>query len=224
MWGQEPSLSDPRPHITVYLSAMRKKSIINTYNIYAPIYDLVFGRFFQEGRKKTIESMTFISGEKVLEIGVGSGQSLGLYPENISVVGIDISAKMLNKASVKIGKEHLKNKQLLIMDAEVLEFEDNSFDKIAIMHVYSVVPCPDKMINEVMRVCKPDGDIFILNQFDADFSFINFLKKILSPLENIIGFRPYFPYQEYIVKKKFPVSKVIHINSFGSRIVHIKNV
>lgn len=202
---------------------MRKKSIINTYNIYAPIYDLVFGRFFQEGREKTIESMTFNSGEKVLEIGVGSGQSLGLYPENISVVGIDISEKMLKKASVKIGKEHLKNKQLLIMDAEVLEFEDNSFDKIVIMHVYSVVPCPDKMINEVMRVCKHDGDIFILNQFDADFLFINLFKKILSPLENIIGFRPYFPYNEYIVKKKFSISQVIRINSFGSRIVHIKN-
>ena len=202
---------------------MRKKSIINTYNIYAPIYDSVFGRFFQEGREKTIESMTFNSGEKVLEIGVGSGQSLGLYPDNISVVGIDISEKMLDKASAKIGREHLKNKQLLMMDAELLEFDDNSFDKIAIMHVYSVVPCPDKMINEVKRVCKPGGDIFILNQFDADFSLINFFKKILSPLENIIGFRPYFPYNEYIVKKKFSISRVTRINAFGSRIVHIKN-
>jgi len=202
---------------------MRKKSIINTYNIYAPIYDTVFGRFFQEGREKTIESMIFSSGEKVLEIGVGSGQSLGLYPDNISVVGIDISEKMLDKASAKIGREHLKNKRLLMMDAELLEFEDNSFDKIAIMHVYSVVPCPDKMINEVKRVCKPGGDIFILNQFDADFSVINFFKKILSPLENIIGFRPYFPYSEYIVKKKFSISRVTRINAFGSRIVHIKN-
>ena len=202
---------------------MRKKSIINTYNIYAPIYDRVFGRFFQEGREKTVESMTFNPGEKLLEIGVGSGQSLGLYPENISVVGIDISEKMLNKASAKIGRERVTNKQLLMMDAELLEFADNSFDKIAIMHVYSVVPCPDKMINEVMRVCKPDGDIFILNQFDADFPFINFFKKILSPLKNIIGFRPYFPYKEYIVNKKFAVSRVTRINSFGSRIVHIKN-
>jgi len=203
---------------------MRKKSIINTYNIYAPVYDFVFGSFFQEGREKTIESMKFNSGEKVLEIGVGSGQSLGLYPDDIAVVGIDISDKMLRKASLKIGREQLKNKHLLIMDAEILDFEDNSFDKIAIMHVYSVVPCPDKMMDEVKRVCKPNGDIFILNQFDADLSFINFFKKILSPLENIIGFRPYFPYNEYIVQKKFSISQVIRINSFGSRIVHIKNI
>jgi len=107
-------------------------------------------------------------GERILEVGVGTGLSLPLYPENVSVVGIDISRHMLDQARVRQARSGLDNvAELMVMDAENMGFKDDSFDKVVAMYVASVVPDPGRLVDEMRRVCKPGGQIFMVNHFHS---------------------------------------------------------
>jgi phosphatidylethanolamine/phosphatidyl-N-methylethanolamine N-methyltransferase len=205
-------------------AGMKKESILRTYGFYAPIYDLVFGRAFHSGRKMTVERMELKGGERVLEIGIGSGISLPLYPDGVILDGIDISPEMLSKARKRINGSSTRRVTLQVMDAESLRFENDTFDKIAVMHVYSVVPHPEQMLSEVMRVCRPGGDIYILNHFtEQDKVFLNLMEKVLTPLQEIIGFRAHFPIEEHIYNKNLGSVTVMDVNGLGTKLVRIRN-
>ncbi|MFP4317217.1 MAG: class I SAM-dependent methyltransferase [Desulfovibrionales bacterium] len=201
---------------------MKKKCILRTYGLYAPIYDLVFGRVFHKGRKLTIGAMNPKAGDRILEIGIGSGISLPLYPKGVMLDGIDISPQMLEKAKKRMNGSANGNITLQVMDAESLEFPDQTFDKVAVMHVYSVVPNPQRMLSEVLRVCKPGGQVFILNHFtEQDKTFLNVFERALSPLQDIIGFRACFPIEEHIYGNDFNSVSVKDVNGFGTKLVRI---
>jgi phosphatidylethanolamine/phosphatidyl-N-methylethanolamine N-methyltransferase len=203
---------------------MKKESILRTYTAYAPIYDLVFGRVFHNGRKLTIERMNLQGGEHVLEIGIGSGISLPLYPEEVVLDGIDICPNMLEKARKRVNGSTTRRVTLQVMDAEALQYPDNTFDKVAVMHVYSVVPHPERMLSEVRRVCRPGGEIFILNHFtEKDKILLNLFEKFLTPLQDIIGFRAFFPIEEHIYDKNLESVSVMDVNGFGTKLVRITN-
>jgi phosphatidylethanolamine/phosphatidyl-N-methylethanolamine N-methyltransferase len=203
---------------------MKKESILRTYSLYAPFYDLVFGRVFHNGRKLTIERMDLKGGEHVLEIGIGSGISLPLYPNGVELDGIDICPHMLEKARKRTNGSSTRRVNLQVMDAESLQFPDDTFDKIAVMHVYSVVPHPERMLSEVQRVCRTGGEIFILNHFtEQEKILLNLLEKVLTPLQDLIGFRAYFPIEEHIYNKNFESVSVMDVNGFGTKLVRITN-
>jgi phosphatidylethanolamine/phosphatidyl-N-methylethanolamine N-methyltransferase len=203
---------------------VKKESILRTYSLYAPFYDFVFGKVFHNGRRMTIDEMNPRKGERVLEIGIGSGISLPLYPGGVVVDGIDICPHMLKKARKRINGSGTKV-NLQVMDAESLIFENDTFDKIAVMHVYSVVPHPERMLSEVQRVCKPGGEIFILNHFtEQDKVLLNMLERVLTPFQDLIGFRAYFPIEEHIYRKNLDSVSVLDVNGFGTKLVRIKNM
>ena len=77
------------------------RAIEQAYRRYARFYDICFGAVFQPGRRAIVDRMDCGPGERILEVGVGTGLSLPLYPENVSVVGIDISPHMLDQARVR---------------------------------------------------------------------------------------------------------------------------
>lgn len=109
--------------------------------------------------------MNCLPGEKVLEVGVGTGLSLPYYPDQTFVVGIDVSPHMLARANRRVFSEGLGNCTLRLMDAQNMSFVDGFFDKAAAMYIASVVPNPQDMISEMKRVCKPGGDLLIVNHF-----------------------------------------------------------
>ena len=65
--------------------------IRKTYDIYASLYDLVFGANLNHGRKRVIKLMDPDPDESILEIGIGTGISLKYYDQNQKIVGIDLS-------------------------------------------------------------------------------------------------------------------------------------
>ena len=77
------------------------QAIEQAYRRYARFYDVCFGAVFQPGRRAIVERMNCGPGERILEVGVGTGLSLPLYPSNVSVVGIDVSRDMLDQARVR---------------------------------------------------------------------------------------------------------------------------
>jgi phosphatidylethanolamine/phosphatidyl-N-methylethanolamine N-methyltransferase len=65
------------------------------YRLFAPLYDVVFGASLHHGRRMAIEALDCRAGDHVLEVCVGSGLSLALYPKDTHVTGIDLSGEML---------------------------------------------------------------------------------------------------------------------------------
>jgi phosphatidylethanolamine/phosphatidyl-N-methylethanolamine N-methyltransferase len=154
----------------------------------APLYDLVFGRVLQAGRVAAIERMPRRGRTSVLEVGIGTGLNVPLYPPNCRVTGIDLSVPMLEKARSRISRARLPVR-LLQMDAARLSFADNSFDIVYAPYTISVVPDPVQAAREMRRVCKPGGTILILNHFRSTDPVIARFERALSPLTVHVGFR-----------------------------------
>ena len=131
------------------------RAIEQAYRRYGRFYDVCFGAVFQPGRRAIIDRMDCAPGERILEVGVGTGLSLPLYPRNVSIVGIDISRDMLAQARLRQSRGGLENvAELMVMDAENMAFADDSFDKVVAMYVASVVPDPQRLVDEMRRVCR----------------------------------------------------------------------
>ena len=104
-------------------------------------------------------------GDRVLEVGVGTGINAALYPRDCSVTGIDLSSSMLEKARERVARKGVRNVRLLQMDAADLKFADDSFDIVYAPYLISVVPDPVAVAREMRRVCRPGGRIIFLNHF-----------------------------------------------------------
>ena len=195
---------------------MDDKSIIKSYKRVSSFYDYTFGKVFRPGQKKLVSMMQCTSSDKALEIGIGTGTSYSFYPQETSVIGIDISPDMLKRANNHIIKSNLKNKRVMMMNGENLDFDDNSFDKVVGMYVVSVTQNPDLLIKEMKRVCKPNGDIYLVNHFsfDTDNTIVKLLEKGLMPISKYLGWRPYFPFSEFNAYAKLNVQSISKINIF----------
>lgn len=174
-------------------------AIERAYRRYARFYDLFFGAIFQPGRKAIVERMACAPGERVLEVGVGTGLSLPLYPKDVTVTGIDISRDMLAQAQARKIREQLDNVvELSLMDAEEMAFEDNSFDRVVAMHVASVVPHPERLVAEMRRVCKPNGHLFFVNHSHSHNPLLGGIESLLAPMSRQLGFRPDFSLEHFL--------------------------
>jgi phosphatidylethanolamine/phosphatidyl-N-methylethanolamine N-methyltransferase len=160
-----------------------------TYSRWSNIYDLFWGKILSPGQKISIEVMDIQPGDKILEVGVGTGLSLPLYPDCCHVTGIDLSAEMLKKAQKKVEKYDLRHVSLEKMDAGNMDFEDNLFDTVIAAHVVSVVPDPVKVVLEMKRVCKKGGKILFLNHFKSQNKLLAQFEETISPLCDKIGFK-----------------------------------
>src|ERR1700693_1188077 len=101
-----------------------KHTVGKAYAAWAPVYDLVFGKVFDAGRKATIEAAERIGG-RILDVGVGTGISLPDYKRTNRVVGVDYSEPMLRKARTRVAAQGLRHVECLaVMDARHLGFPD----------------------------------------------------------------------------------------------------
>lgn len=155
-------------------------SAASKYNRIAPIYELIDLPlelpFFRKWRKETLSGL---SG-KVLEVGVGTGRNLKYYPAGCSVVGIDNSKGMLERAREKA--TDMKNFTFILMDAENLEFPDNSFDYVATTFVLCTIPDPVKALKEMKRVLKPSGELIALEHVRSSSPFFVRFEEVIDPI------------------------------------------
>ncbi len=169
------------------------QSVLTAYRRQAPFYDAVFGVLLGPGRRQTVRLANRLAGRQILEVGVGTGLSLPAYRPEKHITGIDLSPDMLRIAEDRVTDQGLDNVDgLLLMDAEQLSFPDNSFDTVIGMYIASVVPNPARMVAEMQRVCRPDGDILIVNHFAETGGIRGTVEKWLGPLSNKLGWRPDF--------------------------------
>lgn len=168
---------------------MQKEQIKRIYSRYSPVYDAIFAKMFSPRIKLGLEKIGIREGDRIIEIGVGTGLSLTHYPDSCIVVGIDITRKMLEMAKKKKGKLNLDHVNLVEMDAENITFADDTFDHAVMSFVLSVVPNPEKMVSEVKRVTKKGGKIIIINHFCSNNPFFSKLGGLFSLFSMQLGWR-----------------------------------
>ena len=157
------------------------------YSDLSYLYDSIFGRAFVDHEQQVIESLSFRPGQQVLEVGVGTGISLRAYPPYVRVIGIDPSDDMLARAIAKIQGNGVGHIELCKGDAQELEFPDNSFDWVTSFHVMTVVSEPRRMMDEMVRVCKPGGRIVLVSHFASRNPFLYFMGTMINPMTKLLG-------------------------------------
>ncbi len=207
------------------VSQMDEASIRNTYKRYAGSYDKIFGPIFENGRRQAVEKMCCVEGDRILEVGVGTGLAMHHYPPYTRVFGIDISPHMLSVAKRNINSgRSMPRVSLALMDAQNLCFPDNFFSKISAMYVATVVPDPELMMNEIKRVCRPEGDIFILNHFSNSHLLPGLVESMLTPFQKVLGFRPRFSMDRFVSENDLEIVDTARVNLFGYwTLIHAKN-
>lgn len=169
--------------------AIENDFVEGVYDKLASVYDLTFGPILHPGRLLALERIGIVPGDRVLEVGVGTGINASLYPRHCQVTGIDFSASMLEKAYGRIRRKGLSHVRLMQMDAAALKFPDDSFDIVYAPYLINCVPDPVKVVREMRRVCRPGGKIVILNHFRSTSPVLSRLDRALSPLTVHIGFK-----------------------------------
>jgi phosphatidylethanolamine/phosphatidyl-N-methylethanolamine N-methyltransferase len=171
------------------VAAVENDFVEGVYDKLAKVYDLIFGPTLHPGRLQAIERMNIQPGERVLEVGVGTGINLSLYPREAAVTGIDFSSSMLEKARERAARKDAAPVRLLQMDAADLRFADNAFDIVYAPYLISVVPDPVKVAQEMRRVCRPGGRIIFLNHFLSPNPILSRIERLISPFTVHIGFK-----------------------------------
>lgn len=176
---------------------MSTDGVAQAYGRWAPVYDLVFGPVFRQGRSAAIRAAERVGG-CILEVGVGTGISLPGYSPSNRLVGVDISEPMLDKARARVDRLKLTNVEAIsVMDAEALDFPDAAFDVVVAQYVVSAVPHPGRALDEFARVVKPGGEIVITTRVGAEGGMRSVIEKGLMPVTSRLGFRTDFPFSLY---------------------------
>lgn len=186
------------------------------YDRFAHVYDLLFGAICSPGRRRAIDSLACAPGDRILEIGVGTGSSLGLYPDGSTVVGVDLSREMLQEASSKraAGRDGAR-RHLARMDAQRLAFPDASFDKVVAFYVIPVLPDPALCVTEMKRVCRPGGDLMLVNHFQSTSQAVRRIERLLDPLTRRIGWSMTVDREEILAGAGLEVLDMEPVNLFG---------
>jgi len=175
-----------------------REGVEKAYGRWAPVYDLVFGKVFDQGRQSTIAEADRIGG-RILDVGVGTGLSLSDYSRSTKICGVDISEPMLRRAQSRVRAQNLTNVETLaVMDAKNLAFKDAFFDAVVAQYVITAVPDPEATLDDFVRVLKPGGELILVNHIGAESGPRKLFELAFAPLARRLGWRPEFPWERLV--------------------------
>ena len=151
------------------------------YDRIAPYFDKIEGMMEKMMLGDLRDSLwQKVAGETILEAGVGTGKNFPYYPAK-SMTAIDFSPAMIKEAEKK--RQDLGVVvDLSIMDVQLLDFPDNHFDSIVATFLFCSVPGPRQGLLELKRVCKPGGEVLLLEHVLSTNKFAASIMHLLNPL------------------------------------------
>ena len=204
--------------------ALEKRQVERAYELLAPVYDFIFDWIFAPGRQAAISHLGLQSNETVLEVGIGTGLNLPLYPPSCRLTGIDLSGEMLDKAVERTHKLAMSGVVLKVMDATSMDFADDAFDKALATYTISAVPDPIAVLREMRRVVKPGGIIVILNHFRSDRRLTGHLEDFVAPVCTRLGWKSNLPMTPLLEAVGLTPEVIAKVNMFnGWRLVKCVN-
>lgn len=211
---QSDSLSGDAATRALSVTVVENDFVAGVYEKLASVYDLVFGPTLHPGRLEAVEKMNIQAGDSVLEVGVGTGINLPLYPASCAITGIDLSTPMLERARERVFDKVLRNCRVAEMDAAAMTFPDESFDIVYAPYLISVVPDPVKVAQEMYRVCRPGGRIVILNHFKSQNAILSRIETAISPLTVHIGFKSDLDLNGFLTQANLTPLSIEKVNIF----------
>jgi phosphatidylethanolamine/phosphatidyl-N-methylethanolamine N-methyltransferase len=204
--------------------ALEKRQVERAYDFYAPVYDFVFDWIFAPGRQAAITQLGLTPSDTILEVGIGTGLNLPLYPPSCRLTGIDLSQEMLDKAVERAQKLAMPNVVLKVMDATSMDFGDNEFDKAVATYTISAVPDPVAVLREMRRVVKPGGVLVLLNHFRSERWITGQFEDVVAPICTRLGWKSNLPMAPLLEDVGLTPEFVIKMNLFkGWRLVKCIN-
>jgi phosphatidylethanolamine/phosphatidyl-N-methylethanolamine N-methyltransferase len=205
-------------------AVLEKKQVQRAYELYAPVYDFIFDWIFAPGRAAAIKHLALQPNDRVLEVGIGTGLNLPLYPPSVRLTGLDISQEMLDKAVERVQNLAMPNVTLKVMDATSMDFGDNEFDKALATYTISAVPDPVAVLREMRRVVQPNGTLVILNHFRSDSRVVGFAEDLVAPVCTRLGWKSNLPLGPLLTQVGLTPELVVKVNLFnGWRLVKCVN-
>jgi len=157
------------------------------YARWAPVYDVVYDRLLEPAARAAVQA-AMACGPRILEAGVGTGLSLGHYGRDAEVYGIDLSEAMLRRAKAKVERNRLTQvRSLQVMDVCRLGYADATFDAVAAQFLITLVPDPERALDELARVLRPGGEIVLANHFGQADGPLARLEEATAPFFSRIG-------------------------------------
>jgi len=120
-------------------------------------------------------------GDRVLEVGIGTGLTLLHYPAEALVTGVDLSPGMLAVAQERLDGMG-RRADLRVMDAQHLEFADESFEVVLFTLCLCTIPDPAAAIREGLRVCTTGGRLGFLEHVRSNLLPVAMLQEAVTPL------------------------------------------
>lgn len=156
------------------------------YKCWSPIYDYFFNKgMFLKARKNIFKDLVLEKGSRVLLVGVGTGADIPFFlNKGYKITAIDFSADMLEVAKEKYRDTSIN---FIQMDAQEMDFKDDTFDFIVASLILSVVPKPENVLREIVRVVKANSKILIFDKFVPKNKKLNTTQKLIRPIIKLLG-------------------------------------
>jgi ubiquinone/menaquinone biosynthesis C-methylase UbiE len=122
----------------------------------------------------------------ILMVATGTGNDFRFFPPHQSIIAIDISPKMLERARKKAG-QYDGTIDLCEMDVCYLHFPDSSFDTVATVCTFCSVPKPVAGLRELYRVLKPGGQILMFEHVRSRIGPLGVFLDLMTPLSSLVG-------------------------------------